>query len=195
MGGTSIGVPGCEGGDRLPAVDADGKMQEASERIIRVCSLLQLSGTEAADVAQEVFLWLFRRGTPVQAVSTPWLSGVAKNFALRYRREMARRRFVEEHSAEIEPDAPETAPLSALESNELLRRMATKLPEPERSLLALVRQGHTPAAAARMLDIPCGSADYHYRRIVARGQQLVHPTSAATTPSTNTRPASQSGSI
>jgi DNA-directed RNA polymerase specialized sigma24 family protein len=63
-----------------------------------------------------------------------------------------------------EPEAPES--VAKIESSELLDHVASILPETERSLLTLIRRGHSLAEAARLVGIPRGSRAYFHGRLV-----------------------------
>ncbi len=129
-------------------------------------------GSEAEGVAQEVWLWLLRLGTPSAKIDTPWLEAVVRHFVLRRRREAARRwhrerRWAESMTQRCEPDRDRS-----LDGAALLRRMEEALAGKDRRVLDLIRLGFTFAEATAALGIPRGSRDRVYRRLVSCGRNL-----------------------
>ena len=122
-------------------------------------------------MAQDIWLWLLRQGTPALILSMPWLSAVARNFILRYRRRSSRQRAREGRSLDAVPEPQTAEPLRELEASELLDRVAAAVPEIERRLLALIRRGHSLAEASRLLGIPRGSRAYYRQRLITCGRR------------------------
>jgi len=148
-------------------LESERWIRESYSRIRAGCLHSGLEPSEADDVAQDIWLWLLRNRTPALAVSLPWLSGVVRNYVLRYRRRTFRQKAREglRLDSVAEPRAAEDLP--QLEANELLDRVATAVPATERRLLGLIRGGHSLAEAARILGIPRGSRAYHHQRLIA----------------------------
>lgn len=157
----------------LPSKSADERASYSEEsaveiysQIVRVCLKAGLGRAESEDVAQDIWTWLLRTGSPTLALTVPWLSAVAQNYVLRFRRRAGRLRVREGVAIEAIPDPRYPGDASELESREVLERMAAALPRTERNLLALIRDGHTFAKAAEMLGIPRGSGAYYRARLV-----------------------------
>jgi DNA-directed RNA polymerase specialized sigma24 family protein len=145
---------------------------EIYSQILRVCLKAGLGRAEAEDIAQDIWTWLLRSGSPSLARTAPWLSAVAQNYVLRFRRRAGRLRAREGVAIDAipEPGCPGDAP-ARLEAREVLDRMAAILPQTERHLLALMRDGHTLASAARILGVPRGSRAFHRARLVRAARE------------------------
>jgi DNA-directed RNA polymerase specialized sigma24 family protein len=157
----------------LPPESADGPPGYSEEsaveiysQILRVCLKAGLGRAESEDVAQDIWTWLLRTGSPTLALTAPWLSAVAQNYVLRFRRRAGRLRVREGVALDTIPEPPSAGDASRLENREVLDRMAAVLPRTERNLLALIRDGQTFARAAEMLGIPRGSRAYYRARLV-----------------------------
>jgi DNA-directed RNA polymerase specialized sigma24 family protein len=150
---------------------------EIYSRILRVCLRAGLGRAESEDGAQDIWTWLLRTGSPTLALTAPWLSAVAQNYVLRFRRRAGRLRVREGVAIDAIPEPGCPGDASRLEGREVLDRMAAVLPRTERGLLALVRSGHTFAKAAEMLGIPRGSRAYYRARLVrfAREEMTASP--------------------
>jgi len=146
-------------------------ISESYSRILTSCIYAGLRQSEADDIAQDIWLWLLRQGTPVLVVSMPWLSGVARNFILRYRRRSFRQKTREGRPLDTAPEPQTAETLPELEASELLDRVAAAVPEIEGRLLALIRRGHSLAEAARLLGIPRGSRAYYHQRLITCGRR------------------------
>ena len=147
--------------------EPDRWIRESYSRILSSCLYAGLAPTEADDVAQDIWVWLLRQGTAGMILSMPWLSAVAKNFILRYRRRTYRQSIREGRSLDAAPEPRTSEKLEELEANELLDHVALHVTETERKILALIRGGHTLAEAARLLHIPRGSRAYYHQRLIA----------------------------
>jgi DNA-directed RNA polymerase specialized sigma24 family protein len=145
---------------------SDGAVATIYTRILRSCLAAGLAFSDAEDVAQDVWIWLLRTGSPILALTAPWLGAVVHYYVLRYRRRSATRRRREgvDLEAIAEPGAPSDE--TDFETREALDRIAADLPDTERRLFLLIRQGHTLARAAALLGIPRGSCAYHGGRLV-----------------------------
>jgi DNA-directed RNA polymerase specialized sigma24 family protein len=136
------------------------------DQITRACTHAGLRSPDAEDVAQDVWEWLLRTDNVRLAQEIPWLGAVAQNFIRRFWRR-SYRRSVREGATLIstkEPLSREPAP--GLEGKEVLDRVSTVLPNPERKLLTLIRSGYSLAEAARALKIPRGSRSYYGGRLI-----------------------------
>jgi DNA-directed RNA polymerase specialized sigma24 family protein len=165
-----MGDPRRQVGDRS-GCEPETWISESYSRILTSCIYAGLPACEADDVAQDIWLWLLRPGSPVVIVSMPWLSAVSRNFILRYRRRSFRRKAREGRALDAVPEPQTAAPLVDLETSELLDRVAAAVPEIERRLLALIRRGHSLAEASRLLGIPRGSRAYYHQRLITCGRR------------------------
>lgn len=147
--------------------DLEDWIQTSYSWILKCCLCALLAPSEADDVAQDIWLWLLREGRLAPEVSMPWLAAVARNFILRYRRRKYRRSTLEGCSLDTCPEPRTQEVLPELEAGDLLDRVAAAVSETERRMLALIRSGHSPAEAARLLGIPRGSLAYYQGRLVA----------------------------
>ena len=161
--------------------DSPDGILDAYARIQCLCLAAGVPSFDADDLAQDVFLWLLRNGPLLALPAMPWLAAVVRNFVLRYRRERSHRRKVEGVSLTdtVEPRARE--PQEALESKELLDRVAAVLPEEERRILALIRSGYTLPQATDILKIPPGSQGFYRGRLIqcARSELRMRPAGPA----------------
>lgn len=139
---------------------------EIYSQILRVCLKAGIGRAESEDVAQDIWTWLLRTGSPTLALTAPWLTAVAQNYVLRFRRRSGRLRIREGVAIDAIPEPECSADTSRLEGNEVLDRVAAVLPQLERNLLALIRNGYTVAGAAEILGIPRGSRAYYSARLV-----------------------------
>jgi len=159
-----------QSGDPPPPGEAwtcsDAEIGRISALVLRLCLARGLSRPQAEDVVQDVWLWLLRVRLPGSARSPAWLAAVASNFVLRWRRASMRRRSREEVGLDRVEEPRSLPDFSALEAAEIFERVARALPETERSLLLLIRQGNSLARAAALLKIPRGSRSYHHHRLV-----------------------------
>ncbi|MEP6769955.1 MAG: hypothetical protein ABJC61_14880 [Acidobacteriota bacterium] len=148
---------------------------EICSQLLRVCLKSGIGRAESEDVSQDIWTWLLRTGSPTLALTAPWLSAVAQNYVLRFRRRSGRLRIREGVPIDAIPEPVCSADTSRLEGDEVLDRVAAVLPQPERDLLALIRSGHTVARAAEILGIPRGSRAYYRARLVRRAQEEMRP--------------------
>ncbi len=156
-----------------PSESSDARLHYSEEaaleiysQILRVCLKAGLGRAESEDVAQDIWTWLLRTGSPTLALTAPWISAVAQNYVLRFRRREGRLRLREGVAIDAIPEPGCPGDTARLEGREVLDRMAAVLPRTERSLLALIRNGHTFARAAERLGIPRGSRAYYHARLV-----------------------------
>ena len=166
--------PHHEGGIRAGS-NRDEWIHASYSRILTSCVFAGLPAADAEDVAQDIWVWLLGQGTPALAVSMPWLSAVARNFILRYRRRSCRHSFREGRSLDDGPDPRSSREETDLEINELFEKTAALLPEVERRLLDLIRNGYTLAESARILRIPRGSRAYHHAQVIGRARHELRP--------------------
>lgn len=155
--------------------ELDRWIRESYSRILTSCIGAGLTPADAEDVTQDIWVWLLRQGPPVLAVSMPWLSAVARNFILRYRRRRYRHSLREGRSLDDGPDPRSFQEETDLEINELFEKTAALLPEVERRLLCLIREGYTLAESARILRIPRGSRAYHHAQVIAQARRELKP--------------------
>ena len=145
----------------------ESAVREICSRVVAFCLASGLRSTDAEDVSQDVCLWLLRNGSPSIALSGPWLAAVVRNYVLRYRRKRFRMSEQEGTALNDIVEPASRSDGSAFETRQLLDRMASRLPHPERELLGLVRKGLTLVQAARALGIPRGSCHYYRNRLVS----------------------------
>jgi DNA-directed RNA polymerase specialized sigma24 family protein len=137
-----------------------------SRRITRACLHAGLRPADAEDVAQDIWEWLLRTGHVALAQEIPWLGAVAQNYIRRFWRRSFRR-LVRESAAVRGGGRPDfEEPARGLERKEVLDRLTAALPDRERKLLTLIRNGYSLAEAARALKIPRGSLSYCGGRLV-----------------------------
>jgi DNA-directed RNA polymerase specialized sigma24 family protein len=173
VGRTSVGDPRRQGRSRA-GCEPETRISESYTRILTCCIYAGLRASEADDVAQDIWLWLLRQGTPALIVSMPWLSSVARNFILRYRRRSSRQKTREGRRLDAAPEPRTSETLPELEASELLDHIAAAVPEIERRLLALIRRGYSLAEASRLLGIPRGSRAYYHKRLITCGRRELH---------------------
>jgi len=140
-------------------------------QILRVCLRAGIGRSESEDVAQDIWTWLLRSGSPPLALTAPWLSAVAQNYVLRFRRRTEWLRSREGVAIDAIPEPSCSGDARRLEAREVLDRMAAVLPRTERHLLALIRDGHTMANAARLLGIPRGSRAFYRGRLARAARE------------------------
>jgi DNA-directed RNA polymerase specialized sigma24 family protein len=150
-----------------PETYPDETIRGSYVQITRACVCAGLSPEDAEDLAQDIWAWMIRVGVPVAVIATPWLTAVVHNYVLRHRRRSYCRQVREGQPLERVPEPKAWQPEARLQSNELLDRVASLLPERERKLLGLIRQGYSLPEAAHLLGIPAGSRDYYQGRVIA----------------------------
>jgi len=148
---------------------------EIYARLLRVCLKSGIGREESEDIAQDIWTWLLRSGSPTLALTAPWLAAVAQNYVLRFRRRSEWLRAREGVAIEEIPEPGCSGDARRLEAAEVLDRMAAALPRTEKRLLALIRDGHTLANAARMLGIPRGSRAFHRARLARTAREFSSP--------------------
>ena len=116
------------------------------------------SPSDAADVASEVFLVVWRRrdDVPGRDDFRPWLYGVARNVLLNHRRgERRRERLSALLLSAIDEQHPDTAEVVVEhDQHQVLIAAVRGLPEPDRELVTLVSwDGLSPAEAAVALQM------------------------------------------
>lgn len=116
------------------------------------------SPSDAADLASEVFLVVWRRREQIPGCNDfrPWLFGVARNVLLNYRRgERRRERLGALLLAAVDEQHPDTAEVVVdRDQHQMLVAAVRALPEPDRELVTLVSwEGLSPAEAAVALQM------------------------------------------
>jgi DNA-directed RNA polymerase specialized sigma24 family protein len=145
----------------------------AYHRIALACARAGLNADDAQDVAQDIWLWLLRSGKENLASEFNWLGAVVQNYVRRYQRRRGRRTHLEADFASEAPslEAVASGLAASIEFKELLDQVSSTLTRKERRFLVLIRMGHTPAEAGRLLGIRRGSRASFVRRVVERGRQ------------------------
>jgi len=128
-------------------------------RVLRVLRLMGVPGQDREDVAQDVFIRVFRhlsgfhRGRPFK----PWVYRIAVNAAHDYRSRRGRIGIEDALGDEEEPSAPSSGPESAAELRELRERLVNALAgltDRERAVFILREvEGLDTPAVARALGI------------------------------------------
>jgi DNA-directed RNA polymerase specialized sigma24 family protein len=144
---------------------------EIYARLVRMCLKAGIGREESEDIAQDIWTWLLRSGSPTLALTAPWLAAVAQNYVLRFRRRSGWLREREGIAIEAIPEPACPGDARRLEAAEVLDRMAAVLPQTDKRLLALIRDGHTLANASRMLGIPRGSRAFHRARLARAARE------------------------
>ena len=125
-------------------------------RLFRYLDRLSGDPALAADLAQDAFVRLYRRGSPPDDPAA-WLITVATNLLRNAGSTRARRkRLLSVTRAEGAVADPPAAPGEALEADEARRRVRAvldKLPERERRLLLLKAEGYRYHEMAAALDL------------------------------------------
>jgi DNA-directed RNA polymerase specialized sigma24 family protein len=134
--------------------------------IVQTCLYAGLGQSDADDVAQDLWVWLLRAGIPATIAATPWLRAAARNYVMRFRRRSHHRNVREGRPLQTVAEPQARPLLPSLEAKELLDQVAATLPDTEHRMLALIRNGHSFADAARLLEIPAGSRAFHKSRII-----------------------------
>jgi DNA-directed RNA polymerase specialized sigma24 family protein len=144
-----------------------------TRRITRACLHAGLRPPDAEDVAQDIWEWLLRTGNVALAQEIPWLGAVAQNYIRRFWRRSFRQSVRERAALVGPPQQRFDEPAKGLESKEVLDRVSAALPDRERKLLTLIRNGYSLAEAARALKIPRGSRSYYGGRVIAYARREV----------------------
>jgi RNA polymerase sigma-70 factor, ECF subfamily len=160
-------------------------VEKHQEAMLRVCERLLHDPEEARDVAQEVFLQVFRKAAgfrPRARVST-WLYRIAVNRSLnRLRRRKVVRMIsfgalgggevAEEEGPAWDPPGETPDPLRALESRRrwaAVRRAIDGLPESQRAVLVLARfEGLSYKEIAEVMEITVGAVESRLVRAMRR---------------------------
>lgn len=125
-------------------------------RIFRVLDRLSGERDLAADLAQEAFVRLYRRGSLPDAPEA-WLVSVAMNLLRNVRTTEGRRRGLltlerGEAAHSDSPPSPEAAAVS-LDTRRKVRAALDRMPERERSLLLLRAEGYSYRDIAASLEL------------------------------------------
>ena len=144
--------------------DLEQVFRTAYPRVVAVAARVLGSGTEAEDVAQEVFLSFARSPVPA-AEAVPWLSVAAAHTALNSlragRRRASREQTVSDRQAVV-PDAAEV--VVARDEHRRVRAALATLPRTQAVALVLRSSGFSYAEVAAALDLAPGSVGTTVRR-------------------------------
>jgi RNA polymerase sigma-70 factor (ECF subfamily) len=138
----------------------------------------------AEDAAADVFARAMRSERAGQAVSLPWLFGVAANVISEHRRSERRRlRAIERLAAHAPSEHPPVEIASALDP--ALIRALRRLDRGDREALLLVAWGElTYEQTAEALDVPVGTV----RSRIFRARKQLSPSAARLHPATDSSP-------
>jgi len=129
-------------------------------RLFRYLNRLGGDPELAADLAQEAFVRLYKRGSLPEAPG-PWLATVATNLFRNHRSTQVRRaRLLTAERATGSLSDPSPSPSTAVEASETRRRVRLALdglPERDRQLLLLRAEGFSYEELASALSIAPGS--------------------------------------
>jgi RNA polymerase sigma-70 factor (ECF subfamily) len=145
-------ISGCQVGDR----SYQRKLYERFRRMVYRIAVRMVGQTDAADVAQEVFLRVFGRigSFRAKAEFATWLYRIAVNECLRHQ---GRRSRPMEPLAE-EPVSGAPSPHSLVEQTELLDRALAQLSSPLRAVFLLREQeGLSYQQIAEVMEIQPGT--------------------------------------
>jgi hypothetical protein len=131
-----------------------------------------LPAADAEDVAGEVWLCLLCHPRLLAEAGIA-VRGVVKNYVKRYWRRRSRLRYREGVALDSVCERGSANEAERLESQVMFDELASRLPEPQARLLALLRSGHNLAAATRALGAPRGSRDYLGRQLIWRSRRLL----------------------
>jgi RNA polymerase sigma factor (sigma-70 family) len=146
-----------------PRPDLEDVFRRDYRRIVGVAARVLGSGSEAEDVAQEVFLAFGRSSVPA-GEACGWLSVAAVHTALNHLR-TGRRRAAREESVADEATVPDVADeVVGLEERTRVRTALAGLPRKQATALVLRHSGLSYAEVAAALDMSVGSVGTTVRR-------------------------------
>jgi RNA polymerase sigma-70 factor (ECF subfamily) len=136
--------------------------------LVRLLRRILGSSSEADDLAQEVFVRLFRsqreRGEPAEELVRPWLYRVALNLAYNAGRDRARRERGRKARAESlgrnlhgSPGAPPDEECARRDEQQRVRRVLARLPRRQSELLLLRHSGLSYREVSEALRVAPGS--------------------------------------
>lgn len=143
--------------------------------ILGSCRAAGLSVRDSEELAQELWLWLLRRGLPLDAIEHSWLRGAVHYYILRFRRRQLASRARETVLPPDELVRQAHSMVDDLEHEDLLDHLANASRPVERDLLFLVRNGHSLTEAFMRLKIPLGSRSYYKKRLLQTARLLSKP--------------------
>jgi RNA polymerase sigma-70 factor (ECF subfamily) len=148
----------------VPRADLEEVFRRDYRRVVGVAARVLGSGSEAEDVAQEVFLAFGRSSVPA-GEAPAWLSVAAAHTALNHLR-TGRRRTAREEAAQDGPaTAPDVAELVITRAERSSVRAAlARLPHRQAAALVLRHSGLSYAEVAAALDMSPGSVGTTVRR-------------------------------
>jgi RNA polymerase sigma-70 factor (ECF subfamily) len=146
-----------------PRADLEEVFRRDYRRIVGVAARVLGSGSEAEDVAQEVFLSFGRTSVPA-AEAAGWLSVAAVHTALNHLRS-DRRRTAREESVVVDAAVPDVADeVVGIEDRAQVRAALAELPAKQATALVLRHSGLSYAEVAAALDMSVGSVGTTVRR-------------------------------
>jgi RNA polymerase sigma-70 factor (ECF subfamily) len=146
-----------------PRADLEEVFRRDYRRIVGVAARVLGSGSEAEDVAQEVFLSFGRTSVPA-AEAPGWLSVAAVHTALNHLR-ADRRRAAREESVAVDAAVPDVADeVVGIEDRARVRAALAGLPAKQATALVLRHSGLSYAEVAAALDMSVGSVGTTVRR-------------------------------
>jgi RNA polymerase sigma-70 factor (ECF subfamily) len=146
-----------------PRADLEEVFRRDYRRIVGVAARVLGSGSEAEDVAQEVFLSFGRTSVPA-AEAPGWLSVAAVHTALNHLRS-DRRRAAREESVAVDAAVPDVADeVVGIEDRARVRAALAGLPAKQATALVLRHSGLSYVEVAAALDMSVGSVGTTVRR-------------------------------
>ena len=145
--------------------------REHYQAIFRFACRLVGQADDARDIAQETFLKLHRQlaGRDVPHRPRAWLYRVSANLCLNLQRQRQRRReLLQRHATEQPPPVAEPWDPVRAERKARFRAALTRLPERDRLLLNLYRDGLSYAEMAEIAGIKPTSVGQTLSRAIAR---------------------------
>jgi len=163
-------------GSYSPEMDARAldleELRRHTDAVRRLARRILRDDARADDVVQETWLMALRRPPRERARLGAWLGRVARNFALRARRDDKRRRRHEEAQAADPAPAQVPSPAAVLAREETRRRLVAAvlaLPAPQRDVVLLrYFEELPPREVARRLDVPVETVRTRLKRALPR---------------------------
>jgi RNA polymerase sigma-70 factor (ECF subfamily) len=162
---------------------AQGDPQAVSELVDRYGPLVhslarsQLDAEAAEDVAQDVFLALWRnadRFDPSLSSESAYIATVTRRRVIDQRRGLGRRPRADEIDESLPEDRPEDDPVDVADEARAAHAALARLPRAQREVLRLsIVEGLTHAEIAAETALPLGTVKSHARRGLERVREIL----------------------